>query len=85
MITKESAINGYSNDIKWTVDIETAKTIRKYINKNKPSKGSWIYINIVTPVNVAVRRKLDNATFYSSSFSNCEVAKILHEATGYTY
>ena len=82
-ITTKKAIN--SNDIMWSIDISTAKKVRNELKKESHTRGSWVYINVIQPINTAIRHKKAVANIYSSGFSNCEVAKILNRTVGYDY
>lgn len=81
MITRQ-ALNDSSKTNVWTLDIKTAKTL---VKKIKATKGSWEYLNIVTPIRLAIKSQKTEVNVYTEGLATGQFATKLANTVGYIY
>ena len=81
MITRQTSNDSSISSI-WTLDIETAQ---KLVKSLKVTKGSWEYLNIITPIRSAIKAKKTEVNVYTEGLATGKFATKLANTVGYIY
>lgn len=83
---KYNAFNGSGIQLPYAVWCVTPESAKKTLKTLKGiSKGSWEYANVVYPLRKAVKANQDATLLTEGMGTTAQLARIFHNAVGYTY